>query len=35
MKILLLVLLLGAVLTMAALGESQRRRVSRSIHTLP
>jgi hypothetical protein len=35
MKILLLVLLLGAVLTMAALGEPQRRRVSRSIHTLP
>jgi len=30
-----IVLLLGAVLTMAALGEPQRRRASRSIHTLP
>jgi hypothetical protein len=35
MKILILVLLLGAVLVMAHLGDPPRRRASRSIHTLP
>jgi len=35
MKILLLVLLLGAVLVMTYLGEPPHRRASRSIQTLP